>query len=193
MLLVIGPMPVGRPVAGWHDHGTKQQRKVKSPVLSLAMSTTIVSTRDRPDLVPVTACWRWDAFFRETGKPFDQLLQSAQRTAATAWPIPRTFVLLANGEPVGTASLTEHDLDERPDLTPWLAGVFVAPHARGRGYAAQLIAAAEQTARVASISTLWLYTSTAERIYARAGWQTVETVQHDGKPFSLMRRDVLDR
>jgi GNAT superfamily N-acetyltransferase len=78
--------------------------------------------------------------------------------------MPRTFILLANSEPVGTASLAAHDLDERPDLTPWLAGVFVVPHARGRGYAAHLISAVEQEARIASISTLWLYTNTAERI-----------------------------
>jgi GNAT superfamily N-acetyltransferase len=104
--------------------------------------------------------------------------------------IPQTLVLLVDDEPVGTASLTAHDLDERPDLTPWLAGMFVAPHARGQGYAAELIAAVEQEARKASISALWLYTNTAERVYARAGWRTVETVQHDGRPFALMRRDL---
>jgi len=92
---------------------------------------------------------------------------------------------------VGTASLTAHDLDERPDLTPWLAGVFVPPHARGQGHAGRLVAAVEREARAASIATLWLYTNTAERIYARAGWKTVETVQHNGKPFALMRRDLL--
>lgn len=154
------------------------------------MLTSIVSTSDRPDLVPVTARWRWEAFFRDAGKPFDPVLEAAERTAASAAPVPRTLVLLVDDEPVGTASLTAHDLDERPDLTPWLAGVFVAPHARGRGHAARLIAAVEREARAASISTLWLYTNTAERIYARAGWRTVETVQHGGKPFALMRRDL---
>jgi N-acetylglutamate synthase-like GNAT family acetyltransferase len=70
--------------------------------------------------------------------------------------------------------------------------MFVAPHARGQGYAARLIAAVEQEASAASISALWLYTNTAERIYARAGWETVETVQHNNKPFALMRRNLLE-
>ncbi|HUZ65082.1 MAG TPA: GNAT family N-acetyltransferase [Acetobacteraceae bacterium] len=157
------------------------------------MPTTIVSTSDHPDLVPMTARWRWEAFFRHTGKPFDQILEAAKRTAATARAMPRTLVLLTDGEPVGTASLTAHDLDERPDLTPWLADMFVAPHARGQGHAGRLISAIEQEARAASVSTLWLYTNTAERVYARAGWQTVETVQHNGKPFALMRRNLLDQ
>jgi N-acetylglutamate synthase-like GNAT family acetyltransferase len=105
--------------------------------------------------------------------------------------MPRTFILLADGESVGTASLVAHDLDERSDLSPWLAGVYVEPHLRGRGNAGHLILAVEQAARSASIPTLWLYTNKAERIYARVGWQTVETIQHGGKPFALMRRDLL--
>ena len=109
----------------------------------------------------------------------------------TVAPMPRTFVLVADGCPVGTASLVAHDLDERPDLTPWLAGMFVEPDARGRGYAGLLIGAVEAAARHAAISTLWLYTNSAERIYARAGWRTVEIFPRHGDMFALMRRDVL--
>jgi GNAT superfamily N-acetyltransferase len=155
------------------------------------MVTSIVSTSDRPDLVPVVARWLWGAFWHDSGKPFEQLLDAVRKSSEAASVMPRTFILLADGEPVGTASLVAQDLDERPDLTPWLAGVFVEPHARGQGYAGHLISAIEQEARCASIPTLWLYTHKAERIYARAGWQTVETVQHSGKPFVLMRRDLL--
>ncbi len=150
----------------------------------------IVSTSERPDLVPVTVQWRWDAFFRDSGRPFDELLTEAHRVAAQALPMPRTFVLLEDGEPVGTASLAPEDLEERPDLTPWLAGVVVAPHARRRGCAARLVAAVETEAAHAGFSTLWLYTRTAERIYARVGWETVERLQHNGHSVALMRRTL---
>ncbi len=153
------------------------------------MRTSLVTTADRPDLVELTTRWKWAAFSRDT-EQFEDVLRRAQLGSAMGLIIPQTLVLLVDDQPVGTASLTAQDLDERPDLTPWLAGVFVVPHARGRGYAGQLITAVEQQARKASVSTLWLYTNTAERIYARAGWQTIETVQHDGKPFALMRRDL---
>jgi len=149
----------------------------------------VTSTSERPDLVPFVARWLWDAFWSESGKSPDELLD-AVRKSVTARPMPRTLILLANGEPVGTASLVAQDLDERPDLTPWLAGVFVVPHARGQGNAARLIAAVETEACAASISTLWLYTETAERIYAKAGWQTAEIIQHNGRPFALMRREI---
>jgi N-acetylglutamate synthase-like GNAT family acetyltransferase len=154
------------------------------------MRTSIVSTSDRPDLVEVTARWRWEAFFRDA-EPFEAVLQGARRTSALGRTIPRTLVLLANGEPVGTASLAAQDLEERPDLTPWLPCVVVARHARGLGYASRLVAGVEEVAREAAISTLWLYTNTAERFYVRAGWRTVETVQQAGKPFALMCRELL--
>ena len=81
------------------------------------MPTAIVSTADRPDLVQVTARWRWEAFLRDT-EPFEDELKRAQQTSAMGLTIPQTLVLLVDDQPVGTASLTAHDLDERPDLTP---------------------------------------------------------------------------
>lgn len=153
------------------------------------MLPSIVSTSQRLDLVAVTATWRWEAFYRESGRPFEDVLEVANRTATLARLISRSLVLPLVGEPIGTASLTSHDLDERPELTPWLAGMYVAPHARWQGYAMRLISTIDEQASAGSIAALWLYTNTAERIYAGAGWETVEIVQHNAKPFALMRRD----
>jgi N-acetylglutamate synthase-like GNAT family acetyltransferase len=84
-----------------------------------------------------------------------------------------------------------HDLDERPDLTPWLAGVFVIPEARGPGHVVHLIQAVEAPCRSSAIPGVWLYTAGAERVYARAGWRSVETIQRHGRrPVTLMRRDL---
>jgi GNAT superfamily N-acetyltransferase len=159
-------------------------------MISMPLQISIVSTFDRPDLVPLVAGWLWDAFWRAGGHSLEDTLD-AVRESVTSEPMPRTFILLLGGNPVGTASLVAHDLDERPDLTPWLAAVFVEPHARSQGYAGHLIAAVEDAARTAAIPTLWLYTHAAERIYARAGWRTVDTVQDGGKSFALMRQDLV--
>ena len=107
-------------------------------------------------------------------------------------PIPQTFVLLADGKPVGTSSLVADDLKERPDLTPWLASVYVVPEERRKGYVIPLIQVIERSAVVAAVSTLWLHTEHAKRIYAKSGWQEVEVVQREGKlPVTLMRRDFM--
>ena len=115
----------------------------------------IVRTADRTDLVPVVARWLWEEFSRQSGRPLERVHERIAASTATCGP-PQTFVLLVDDRPIGTASLVDHDLDTRPDLTPWLAGVFVVPEARGRGHAARLIGAVEAAGRAAAIPSLWL-------------------------------------
>ncbi len=103
-----------------------------------------------------------------------------------------TFVLFDQDGPVGTASLARQDLAARPDLTPWLTGVFIEPAFRGRGYAAALVRRVEAFAMAATVSTMWLYTWTAEPLYARLGWQRVGLEDNRGREVVLMRRRLSD-
>jgi GNAT superfamily N-acetyltransferase len=148
----------------------------------------IVSIADRPDLIPLVGEWLWDAFWRAEGADLAETVAAITQSAIGAAGIPRTLVLLQNGVPAGTASLMADDLAERPDLTPWLAGVYVPPAQRGRGHATRLIAAVEQAARTAKIPALWLYTATAEPLYQRLGWQVAGSLRHAGSPVTLMRK-----
>ena len=150
----------------------------------------IVRIADRPDLVPLVAQWLWDEWHQDAGDTFESLRDAVAASVSPSGP-PQTFVLLVDDQPVGTASLVAHDLDERPHLTPWLAGVLVVPQARGQGHAIHLIQAVEVACRSAGVGTVWLHTADAERVYARAGWHTVEVVQRQGRrPVTLMRRDL---
>ncbi len=103
-----------------------------------------------------------------------------------------TFVLFDQGVTVGTASLAHKDLEARPDLTPWLAGVFVQPAFCGRGYATALVRRVEAFASAASVPVLWLYTWTAEPLYARLGWRRagLEMDQERGREVVLMTRPL---
>jgi GNAT superfamily N-acetyltransferase len=150
----------------------------------------IVRISDRPDLVPTVAQWLWDEWHLDAGDTFEATHDAIAASVSRSGP-PQTFVLLIDDQPVGTASLVAHDLDERPDLTPWLAGVFVIPEARRRGHVNHLIQAVEAVCRSAGVGTVWLHTADAERVYARAGWDTVETIQREGRrPVTLMRHDL---
>jgi GNAT superfamily N-acetyltransferase len=150
---------------------------------------TFVTIAERPDLVPVVAGWLWDAFWQKDGHTLKQTEAAVADWTSSSGP-PQGFVLLVDGEAVGTASLVAHDLDQRRDLTPWLANVFVKPEARRRGHVGKLVAAVEEACRAASISPVWLYTHTAEHLYAKAGWRTVEYFDHAGQRNALMRRDL---
>ncbi|MCP6582456.1 GNAT family N-acetyltransferase, partial [Klebsiella pneumoniae] len=64
----------------------------------------------------------------------------------------KTFVLFDDDRPVGTAGLMRGDLESRPDLTPWLGGLYVEPAFRSRGHATTLVRQVEDAARAVSVS-----------------------------------------
>jgi len=148
----------------------------------------IVAVSGEPELAPIVAGWLWQAFFQYPGAMDERAL-----TSIILSPPPgpeETFVLLEGDTPVGTASLTSDDLPARPDLTPWLAGVFVRPEFRGRGHARALVRWVEDHARSFGVGRLWLNTGEAEGLYAGLGWHRVEAFELRSHPNVLMRRDL---
>lgn len=153
------------------------------------MTPQIVAVSDRPELAPIVAKWRVNAFFNHPGG-----CTVEETTALILAPPVRpkeTFVLFDRNQPVGTVGLMREDLEARPDLTPWLAALFVEPAFRGRGYATTLVRRIEAFAQAASIPVLWLYTVSAEPLYLRLGWQRVGIEQENGHEVVLMRRLLL--
>jgi GNAT superfamily N-acetyltransferase len=150
------------------------------------MDPVIVSISERPELAPRVARWVVEAF----GYPGSLSVQATTASLLAPHRGPEeTFVLFDGDAPVGTASLAYDDLPSRPDLTPWLASVFVVPSARGKGYAAALVRHVEGFAMAASVRTLWLFTRTAEPLYAGLGWRRVGIEADRGQQVVLMRRD----
>jgi len=47
--------------------------------------------------------------------------------------LPQMFVAIQNGKPIGVVSLMLTDLSTRPDISPWLAYLFVLPAYRKSG------------------------------------------------------------
>jgi GNAT superfamily N-acetyltransferase len=150
------------------------------------MSPRILAVSDRPEVAPLVAGWLVEAFHRQPGGMTVEAM-TALILAPPQGP-EESFVLFEGDRPVGTASLAHDDLTSRPDLTPWLAGVFVLPDCRGRGHASALVRHIEGFARAAAVAELWLYTRTAEPLYARLGWQRVGLEQDKGREVALMRR-----
>lgn len=153
------------------------------------MALALVTLADRPDLAGPVARWLWEEWGRKKGRPFERTLgMVASRSARCG--LEQCLVALEDGRPVGTASLVAEDADSRPDLSPWLASVFVAAEARGRGWGRVLVTAVECAARSSGFATLWLFTGGAAPLYAGLGWRDAGTVLDHGRPYALMRRDL---
>jgi len=152
------------------------------------MTLSFVTTSAQPDLVPQVVDWLREEFWH-AGSPS----REQQIAAMLAQPdqSEETFVLVVDNVPVGTASLVNHDLSSRPDLTPWLASVLVLPPFRGKGYSAALVRRVEEAA-ILSTTTLWLYTWSAEPVYAKLGWQRVGPSRDEARGIDvvLMKRNL---
>jgi GNAT superfamily N-acetyltransferase len=92
--------------------------------------------------------------------------------------IPLTLIAFLDGQPAGTASIYVHDLEARPDLSPWLAAVYVASPYRKQGIGSELVKAIESAAQKLQIGRLYLFTPDQEHFYTRLGWSALERVEY---------------
>jgi GNAT superfamily N-acetyltransferase len=135
----------------------------------------------------IVARWRYDAFFADDGGTFE-----GSRDALRAWMrgLGYETALLAelDGKPAGSCLFVREEIDPKHDLTPWLAALYVAPDYRKQGIASALVRAIEQHARSVGCGELYLYTITAEPLYAKLGWAVRDRFEWHGERFVLMAR-----
>ena len=153
---------------------------------------TLVVRPMRPDRIEIeaVAAMRHAAFFAGTARTAavdaDGLERLLRATAAEA-----AFVAAFDGEVCGSCLLVARELDQHHDVGPWLAGLVVAAHLRGRGIGAALVGAVEREAARRGVTRLHLYTGEAERLYARLGWTVLDRfMDGDGQAATLMARDI---
>jgi GNAT superfamily N-acetyltransferase len=105
--------------------------------------------------------------------------------------VPCVFVAFEARALLGSAGLVPHDLPERPQWEPWLAGVYVKPDERRRGIGTALVSRVEAKARGLGVRQLYLYTARAEDFYARRGWQVIERLERVGEQQVVMALELL--
>jgi len=154
--------------------------------------TCIELLADHVDLLPLLAEWHFREWSHLT--PGETLADTVHRLrdAARRGGVPSTFVALADDELIGSASLVAHDMEIRMDLSPWLAGVYVAPAHRRRGIGSLLVRRVVQEAHDLGVPRAFLYTTGPEneRFYAGLGWSVRERAEYRGKLRVIMQIDV---
>ncbi|HEX2905782.1 MAG TPA: GNAT family N-acetyltransferase [Phototrophicaceae bacterium] len=126
-----------------------------------------------PQFLPLIANWIHHEFW-SPDVPVQVLLALLQNHLAGP-QIPLTLVAMADEQPVGTVSLIENDVKEKPDLRPWLAALYVLPEYRQQGVGSQLVSAVCAAAQRLGERTLYLSAVEEVNFYARRGWQVIET------------------
>ena len=102
--------------------------------------------------------------------------------------VPSVLVALDAGALCGSAMLVANDMDTRPELTPWLAGVYVVDACRGRGIGSALVQRVESEASALGVRRLYLYTPDATAFYTRLGWSVDERCEYLGRDMAIMSK-----
>ena len=135
---------------------------------------TISDLRRRPEFFDTVADRIWRAWWQESGYPLASISTRLRENMA-ATPIPFALVAHDGNRFLGTASVIASDLEERPQLTPWVAAVWVEEAARRRGAGAALVNRAAQDC--VALGILRAYLCARPRMsgfYEGLGWTVTE-------------------
>lgn len=146
---------------------------------------------DHKEVIPTLARWFYEEWAylhpERTYADVEHLITERAQTNK----IPIALVAFEGNELLGTVCLKVHDMDTRLDLTPWLAGLYIAAPRRKQGIGATLVSAIEKKAHELGVQTLYLYTPESETFYARLGWNVKERTEYHSCPVSIMEKQIV--
>ena len=151
--------------------------------------TKILNLRDKPELLETLARWHqaeWSQL--NPGETLEQRINRMQPFLNDEL-IPGTYIAI-DDDLYGSAAIVENDMVSRPDLSPWLASVFVTPEYRDQGIGSALVRHVMQQAKQGNIKKLYLYTPGREAFYLKLGWKPVASEHYHGHEVTIMEADL---
>jgi N-acetylglutamate synthase-like GNAT family acetyltransferase len=140
----------------------------------MPLAFVISDLRQCPEFFDSVADRIWRAWWKADGHPLEYI-SGRLRENLNAAAIP--FALVAHDGEVflGTTSVIASDLAERPQLTPWVAAVWVDPQARRRGVGAALVERATRDCFALGVRRAYLCARPQRSgCYEGLGWTPVE-------------------
>ena len=143
-------------------------------VAAMSLPFAISDLRQCPAFFDTVADRIWQAWWKPDNHPLD-LITGRLRENLADTPIPLALVAHDGDAFLGTASVIPSDLAERPQLTPWIAAVWVEPQARHRGVGAALVDRATQACFALGIRRVYLCARPQRAtFYEGLGWSPIE-------------------
>lgn len=141
---------------------------------------------ERPELIPKLARWLHDEWgYYDPQATFESRCQDLW--AKKIHNLPMTIVGTKDDELLGSYSLTESDLSIRPELSPWLASVYINPAHRNLGIGTMMVKRSMEHALSLGFQTIYLFTNKQARWYGSMGWQLMEeTIYKNDERISIM-------
>ena len=99
------------------------------------------------------------------------------------------LILLQDNTLVGFISIFPHDCDEKPDLSPWYATMYVKEEFRGNGYSKLLNDAILREAKARGFTKIYLKTNLI-KYYEKFGANYIETLKSEKKLYSFNLKNL---
>jgi predicted N-acetyltransferase YhbS len=146
---------------------------------------------DCQEVIPQIARWLFDEWGRLHSDGSVERGMALLQERLHRNSVPLTLVATEGEAVIGTVSLVPCDMETRPDLSPWLASLYVVPSSRRRGIGSALLDAATQVAKRLGLDSLFLFTDTSEALYAKHGWEKIESCVYRNREVVVMTRRMV--
>ena len=117
----------------------------------------------------------WNAFWKHHGTPFAQIRDGLAATLKAEGGVPFALLAESDGRVCGNVLVIDNDEPAKPDLTPWVAAVWVDEGARRRGIARAMMDEAARRCRALGVPRLYLASRPAlQGFYTARHWRMME-------------------
>ena len=154
-------------------------------IVLISKTLKILNLKDEPEHLATLADWHqreWSCL--NPGEDITMRIERMQSFLNNEF-IPSTYIAKQD-ELLGSAAIVSNDKDTRPQLSPWLASVFVAENHRAMGIGSKLILHVMAQAKREGIKTLYLFTPDNENFYKKLGWKNLADERYHGQQVSVM-------
>lgn len=146
---------------------------------------------DESDIIERIANW----YYNEWQTPKNKTIQRLSNSPSDE--LNAQFLAFENDELTGTVGLAKeiNITKAHPHLAhlhPWIALLYVDQNHRRKGVATCLLQGIDSFACENNIPYLYLGTFTAESLYAKHGYQSIETVDYKNHHTQIMKKSFSD-
>jgi len=150
----------------------------------------IIDLRTATHHIPTLAQWHHDEWsYLNPGASVENRIEK-MRSYLGENVIPTMLIAVEGDELLGSAALIARDMDTKPELSPWLANVYVGSDKRGLGIGAQLVLAIMELAKQNRFSRIYLFTPDQENFYAKLGWKFFSQEDYRNSPVTIMQLNL---
>lgn len=148
---------------------------------------------DIKSAIPVLATWHHQEWLHLNDPDYNLNVRIADyEQIANANSFPAMFVAHQNMKPLGSVRLIAEDMDTHPELSPWLASLYVHQDYQRKGIGSALIKKIEHTAGKLNFKTIYLFTEDKQAIYKNLAWQVFANETYLNQAVTIMSKTLRD-